>query len=620
VENENLYTELVLRIRRGDEGARQRLAACVRGPLQAYVYRITMRDDLTQDIVQESILEMLKILGKLNEADRFWPWLCKIALNKVRNHHRIQDRRKRAVMSKADMQRSSESYRNALEDLVTEEFKQIVRSTMDMLQPKHRAVLSMRCYEDMSYAQIAEIMDSSELNVRLMFYRGKKQLQRHLSRQGFGRGALLSALVVFGKMTAPDTAAAAGIAVLPSTVKVGAIAAAIGALGTKTAVISLSAAAVITTGAIVASSPSGGGFDAQLPAAGFEAQAGAVRIETEDESYEQWHFFPEGTDGPVMMRVIRIDDAQQAYCQWLQNDSANYHYETGSGSVRIANHRSYNEDLSVRRLPTDSADLTAFLNQIEGRNVRAGRLSNEVGGLLIITAGERMDRGRLVRNYDVLQEEHFRYGWPGRASKIDQRDAMHVQGYCRFTVAGELGGQAVEGSGFVPLYYGVSKSRPAWVSIRAGEVSMIDDGEAAAIVDAKGDVLATYAGGTFMRGLARPWMGLHTVDTVRRDSAEYKTPFETRFVDGRTKAEVVLKAGDIEIVYRIDMQNDLVESVAVHSVTDGRRTGQLKFAYSEQEADSSKDGFVRLRVVGSGKHRESLWLVDLARDGKLRQQ
>lgn len=614
MDNVQLYRELVLQVRQGEQGAQNRLAAGIRGPLQAYVYRITMRDDLTQDIVQESLLEMFKILGKLSDTDRFWPWLCKIALNKIRNHHRIQQRRKQAILSKAEVQRSVERAQHGLENLVTEEFKQIVRSTMDKLQPNQRAVLSMRCYENMSYAQIAEIMDSTELNVRLMFYRGKKQLQKYLSQHGLGRGALISALVVFGKMTAPDTAAAAAITVLPSAVEVGAVAATIGALSSKTAVVSLVAAGIITTGAIVANSPHDGALDAAAINGDGITQVVPTNVNNSNEANENWYFFPEGTQGPVMMRLIRKDDKGQSFCQWLQNDDGSYYYETGSSTVHLTAHRHYNEDLSVWRLPTDSAALTGFLNKIEGRSVPVTELPNHTGNMLIVTGGNGTDQRvlRMIRNYNVLQEEHFQYNWPAAARRVDDRDTTRIQGYRWFTVAGSLGGQDVKGAGFVPLYYNVSKTRPAWVWIQAGRRRLFDNGHAAVIRDEAGNILNSLAGGTFLKGLSRPWMGLHTIDTIRRDAAAFSVPFETYSVDGHKKAQVALKTDTDEIVYTIDMNNDAIETVVTRSV-DGRQTGRLDFSYFKDPPKTDLTPPSNIDQTATAReHIGTLWLIKLA--------
>ncbi len=83
------YIELVQQAQLGDKECLNRLAEGARECLYAYVYRYTLADDdLTEDIVQETMLKMLEVLGELREADQFWPWLYKIALNKIHLHHR----------------------------------------------------------------------------------------------------------------------------------------------------------------------------------------------------------------------------------------------------------------------------------------------------------------------------------------------------------------------------------------------------------------------------------------------------------------------------------------------------------------------------------------------------
>ncbi len=88
------YTQLVTKAQLGDKESLNRLAEAVEERLYTYVYRYTLSDELTEDIVQESILKMLEVLNELKEADRFWPWLFKITLNKIFSHRRAEHKRK----------------------------------------------------------------------------------------------------------------------------------------------------------------------------------------------------------------------------------------------------------------------------------------------------------------------------------------------------------------------------------------------------------------------------------------------------------------------------------------------------------------------------------------------
>jgi RNA polymerase sigma factor (sigma-70 family) len=200
------------------------------------------------------LFEMYKVLGNLKKADRFWPWLHGIATNKLRRHYRTERTQRALALSSADRKGSPKERQDGLERLVGEELKQIVSSAMRKLKTQHKAVLVMRCYDEMAYADIAEAMGCSEFGTRMLFLRAKRALQRELSKNGFGKGSLLAALVLFGKMTAPSEAAAAQISVGAAATKVGVLAGVATLATTKTAIISMTAAGALTVGTVVTTS------------------------------------------------------------------------------------------------------------------------------------------------------------------------------------------------------------------------------------------------------------------------------------------------------------------------------------------------------------------------------
>ena len=97
-------------------------------------------------------------------------------------------------------------------------------------------------------------------------------------------------------------------------------------------------------------------------------------------------------------------------------------------------------------------------------------------------------------------------------------------------------------------------------------------------------------------GFARPWTGLHTIDTVRRDAAEKQIPFETILQDGDRKAQVILTGESGKVIYTIDMETDIVEQI----VFTGERQGRLNFHYL-QEIDNAGDEFAEPRKSRRGK-------------------
>jgi len=581
--NNRDYLELVKKAQLGDKECLNRLAEAARVRLREYVQRLTLQQDLTEDIVQESILEMFKVFDKLKKADRFWNWLDGIAFNKVRSQYGRRWRHKTVSLSDAECEIAETNSPDGLAEMVTAELKQIVIKSMHRLQPRHRAVLTMRCYKGMKYSEIAELMKCSEFGVQALFYRAKKALAKELSHHGLGKGSLLTALLLFGKMTATSEAAAANVSVTAAATKVGLAAGLVGAISGKALVVSLTTAGVLAVGTMVVTSGLDGtaNIPKNKPATSLPVTGKTARAQG-----EYWYFFPEGAGRAVMMQQTK-----QSRRQWLQDEHANYYNHKDTISIR--NYRCRHSDLSVWRLPTDGPELMDFLCRLEGRSVEMKYVANKSSGLLVIASSKEAGQRNywITRHYNVMDEDYFQSDWPKDTPTVDERDAMHKRGWTYFKITGQIDGKEVRGRGRIPFVYAASDRHWPWVELKVAD-SIVSQ--------------ACFA------GLSRPWMGLHTIDTVRRDAAKERIWFQTKYDKRSGKAEVVLKPEDAKIVYAIDMEKDVIEQITF-STSNGRK-GELMFSYL-QEIDNIGNEFAQPRRKSSGgtqkRHPGTLWLMKL---------
>ena len=120
------HINLIKRAKQGDKQSMDRLIKLAEQQLRVSIYRLTLQIDLTDEIVQETILKMIKVLAELKEADRFWPWLFKIAVNKMRLHHRTEKSRKTVPISALNDEQLQMQQRQGVSDMVSQELKQIV--------------------------------------------------------------------------------------------------------------------------------------------------------------------------------------------------------------------------------------------------------------------------------------------------------------------------------------------------------------------------------------------------------------------------------------------------------------------------------------------------------------
>ena len=348
------HIPLVRQAQQGHPEARDDLLRIVEPRLAEYVGRLTLDRDLTTDIVQESIAEMLKIFDTLKDPQRFWCWLYTITLNKVRAHYRQRWRRERdpAVASAA---RTGSRPRNqdVLAELVTQELKEIVVRAVGELEPRQRAVLTMRCYEQMSYAQISAALGCSQLGARALFHRAKKTLARLLRSRGIDKGALPVALLVFGKLSATSEAAAAGVSIPASTLHVGPWA---------------------DSGGRGRPACRGGDSAGNGGRCGRRGPCGRIeRLERQSAAGRRRGGSPAGTGGlPGQLVLVLLSARHGGHRD--DPDRRIRPSPTASGSRRsrpttiaraatitIRNHRQFAPDLSVWRLPTDPPALRAFL-------------------------------------------------------------------------------------------------------------------------------------------------------------------------------------------------------------------------------------------------------------------
>lgn len=241
---------LIQQAQRGCQESLARLAERVQDDVYAFLYRMTLNHHLAQDLRQETLLEMVKSLPhvKMEHRDMFWAWIYKIAVSKVSRHYRLQGNRRieRATVCHSEwLHHQPARDEPGLSRLVRQELGHIVARAMSQLTPRHRGILALRCFSDMSFPQIAAVMGGSDLRARVSFFRARQALKRQLQRDGFKKADLLPALTLFAALTSLGTRkTVAAASINASSLEVGAGAAALGAATSKVGLMTSAIAAI----------------------------------------------------------------------------------------------------------------------------------------------------------------------------------------------------------------------------------------------------------------------------------------------------------------------------------------------------------------------------------------
>ena len=178
--------ETILRCRNGSATAFAELVQRYERPLFAYVYRLncTTADRQPEDIVQEIFIKVYQKIHNFKQLPEacFSTWLFTIARN-----HCIDLKRKK----KTDI-RSKGSEKKAMADLTDHKLANPQKATLQNeiaervnvavaeLSEPFRSSLILRYYEDMSYANIAQILQCNEGTAKSRVARAKQMLTKLL--------------------------------------------------------------------------------------------------------------------------------------------------------------------------------------------------------------------------------------------------------------------------------------------------------------------------------------------------------------------------------------------------------------------------------------------------------
>jgi len=162
----------------GDRSELDRLAADAQRRLHPFIGAAVRDHHAAEDVLQETLLTMLKGLPGLRRPERFWPWMYRIASNKVRDHFRRRQRYN-ALMQAVPGDWTDERT-GALEKMIAVERTDQLSHAIDTMDARQQQIIRLRCFEQMSYANIASRTQMSPAQARINLHRAKTVLKKRL--------------------------------------------------------------------------------------------------------------------------------------------------------------------------------------------------------------------------------------------------------------------------------------------------------------------------------------------------------------------------------------------------------------------------------------------------------
>ena len=163
------------RCQAGDRGAFDELVLRHQPAIRRLVRRY-VQDDVASDVMQRAFEQAFVKIATFRAESSFRAWLFRIAVNTALNEVRGSARAAHAPLE--DIASLSHSLKTS--KLVAAEVWRKVTARLEDLPPKQRMVLELRIFHDLSFDEIATIVDSSADAAKMNFHHAVKHLRRFI--------------------------------------------------------------------------------------------------------------------------------------------------------------------------------------------------------------------------------------------------------------------------------------------------------------------------------------------------------------------------------------------------------------------------------------------------------
>ena len=177
--------DLVQRARAGSRASFESLVRRHQRPLYFLCLRYVHDHDAASDLAQRTLIKALEKMDELRDPGIFKSWLFRIganlALNHIRDHARFVDEQTPAGPDEPLLP-EAEAQLEAAEDAAA------LRRAVAELPTKQRMTLELRVFEELSFRDIAEALETTEGAAKVNFHYAVRRLRALLVKAKTGLG------------------------------------------------------------------------------------------------------------------------------------------------------------------------------------------------------------------------------------------------------------------------------------------------------------------------------------------------------------------------------------------------------------------------------------------------
>lgn len=182
---------LIEGLRAAEESAYEELIQRFQGPVYNLAWRLLNDPADASDVVQEVFLKIFRNVGTFRGDSTLRTWVYRIAVNESHNRRRWLFRHRRGETGIDESYEDSDVRERPLMDegetpfdfTMNREAQILLEEGLEAINPVFRAAVVLREMEDLSYEEIAAVLEVSIGTVKSRILRGRDALRRYLANR-----------------------------------------------------------------------------------------------------------------------------------------------------------------------------------------------------------------------------------------------------------------------------------------------------------------------------------------------------------------------------------------------------------------------------------------------------
>ena len=146
--------------------------------LYSHVRRMTGNHQDADDVLQNSFLKAYRNIDRFEKKSKLYTWLYRIATNEALTF--LEKRNRKATTSIDDEEAPLHKRITANAGVDSERAENILAHALLTLPAKQKAVFNLRYYEEMSYADMAEALQTSQGALKASYHHAVKKVEQYV--------------------------------------------------------------------------------------------------------------------------------------------------------------------------------------------------------------------------------------------------------------------------------------------------------------------------------------------------------------------------------------------------------------------------------------------------------